>query len=102
MSNKQSMEEIGAKIKQITMEQLGLNPKEYAEHVSFKNLGADSLDEIELTMGLEDEFGFEIPDAEANEHRSPAGMMIYVYGRLNPSPDSVSLSSGQTLGHVDG
>ena len=54
-----------AKVKQIIAEKLGVSEDKVVPTASFvDDLGADSLDQVELIMALEDEFGVEIPDAE--------------------------------------
>lgn len=62
------MSDIEARVKKIVAEQLGVNEAEVKTASSFvDNLGADSLDNVELVMALEDEFGTEIPDEEAEK-----------------------------------
>ena len=54
------------KVSKIIVEQLGVDPKEVTMDASFiDNLGADSLDIVELVMAFEEEFNIEIPDDEA-------------------------------------
>ena len=62
------MSDIEARVKKIVAEQLGGNEAEVKTASSFvDDLGADSLDNVELVMALEDEFGTEIPDEEAEK-----------------------------------
>ena len=59
---------ISDKVKDIVVEQLGVNRDEITPEASFiDDLGADSLDTVELVMALEEEFGLEIPDEEAEK-----------------------------------
>jgi acyl carrier protein len=56
------------RVKKIVAEQLGVNESEVKNESSFVNdLGADSLDTVELVMALEEEFGVEIPDEDAEK-----------------------------------
>lgn len=56
------------RVKQIIVEQLGIDPEEVTSEASFVNdLGADSLDTVELVMALEEEFDMEIADEEAEK-----------------------------------
>jgi acyl carrier protein len=59
---------VAEKVKEIIVEQLGVDPEEVTTEASFVNdLGADSLDTVELVMALEEEFNIEIPDEEAEK-----------------------------------
>ena len=62
------MENIEQRVKKIVAEQLGVNEADVKNESSFVNdLGADSLDTVELVMALEEEFETEIPDEEAEK-----------------------------------
>ena len=62
------MSDIETKIQKVVAEQLGIDPKQVNESSSFtKDLGADSLDQVEMIMALEEEFGVEIPDEIAEK-----------------------------------
>jgi acyl carrier protein len=56
------------RVKEIIVEQLGVNAEQVTQEASFiDDLGADSLDTVELIMAFEEEFGAEIPDEEAEK-----------------------------------
>jgi len=60
--------DIFSKVKDIVVEQLGVDEEEVTEQASFvDDLGADSLDIVELVMALEEEFDLEIPDEDAEK-----------------------------------
>ena len=62
------MSDIEARVKKIIAEQLGVEESQVTNEKSFvADLGADSLDTVELVMALEDEFSIEIPDEEAEK-----------------------------------
>ena len=62
------MSEIGERVKKIVVEHLGVEPEKVVDNASFiDDLGADSLDTVELVMAFEEEFGIEIPDEEAEK-----------------------------------
>ncbi len=69
----------GDKIKSIIAEQLGVKPEEVTPEASFiDDLGADSLDTVELVMALEEEFGIEIPDEDAEKMTKVADVIKYI------------------------
>jgi len=81
------MASIEEKIKEIIVEQLGVDPTQVTPEASFVNdLGADSLDTVELVMALEEEFNLEIPDEEA-EKISTVGQAIE-YIRTNSAKEA--------------
>ena len=62
------MASVDEKVKQIVVEQLGVDEGEVTPSASFvDDLGADSLDTVELVMAFEEEFGIEIPDEDAEK-----------------------------------
>ena len=59
---------LAEKVKEIIVEQLGVNADQVTMEASFvEDLGADSLDQVELVMAFEEEFGAEIPDEDAEK-----------------------------------
>ncbi len=67
------------KVRSIIAEQLGVKPEEVTPQASFiDDLGADSLDTVELVMALEEEFGIEIPDEEAEKLVSVGDAIKYI------------------------
>lgn len=62
------MSDIGERLKKIVVEHLGVDAEKVTESASFiDDLGADSLDNVELVMAFEEEFGVEIPDDAAEK-----------------------------------
>jgi acyl carrier protein len=73
------MAEVGQKVKSIIAEQLGVKIEEVTDAASFvDDLGADSLDTVELVMALEEEFGIEIPDEDAEKMTNVGEAVKYV------------------------
>jgi acyl carrier protein len=71
--------EIVEKVKQIIAEQLGVDENDISPSSSFvEDLGADSLDTVELVMALEEGFGIEIPDEDAEGIRTVNDAMDYI------------------------
>ncbi len=73
------MENIEQRVKKIVAEQLGVNESEIKTESSFvDDLGADSLDTVELVMALEEEFDTEIPDEEAEKITTVQAAIDYI------------------------
>ncbi|MDP6631705.1 MAG: acyl carrier protein [Kiritimatiellia bacterium] len=67
------------KVKEIIVEQLGVNADQVTGNASFiEDLGADSLDTVELVMAFEEEFGAEIPDEDAEKLTSVGAVISYL------------------------
>ena len=70
---------IEQRVKEIIVEQLGVNPDQVTPEAKFiEDLGADSLDTVELVMALEEEFGSEIPDEQAEKLQSVGDVIKYI------------------------
>ena len=70
---------IEQRVKAIITEQLGVNPDQVTPDAKFiEDLGADSLDTVELVMALEEEFGHEIPDEQAEKLQSVGDVIKYI------------------------
>lgn len=75
--------EIEARVKKIVVEQLGVKEDEITTEASFvDDLGADSLDTVELVMALEEEFETEIPDEDAEKIVTIKDAVNYIVGRM--------------------
>jgi acyl carrier protein len=67
------------KVKEIIVEQLGVNAEQVTPEASFiEDLGADSLDTVELVMAFEEEFGAEIPDEDAEKLTTVGSVVSYL------------------------
>jgi acyl carrier protein len=67
------------KVKDIIVEQLGVNADQVVADASFiEDLGADSLDTVELVMAFEEEFGAEIPDEDAEKLNTVGAVVTYL------------------------
>ena len=71
------------RVAEIIVEQLGVSPEEISPEASFmEDLGADSLDIVELVMAMEEEFDIEIPDDDASRIERIRDAISYVRGRI--------------------
>ena len=70
---------IDQRVKDIVVEQLGVKPEQVTPQAKFiEDLGADSLDTVELVMALEEEFGIEVPDEQAEKLQTVGDVIKYV------------------------
>ena len=70
---------IEARVKDIIVEQLGVNADQVTLEAKFvEDLGADSLDTVELVMAFEEEFGVEVPDEDAEKLQSVGDVIKYI------------------------
>ena len=77
------MEEVLAKLKDIVTDRLNVEEEQIKPEASFvEDLGADSLDIVELIMGIEEEFDIEIPDEDAEKLTTVGSAMNYVKNKL--------------------
>jgi acyl carrier protein len=68
-----------AKVKEIIINELGVEPEKVTMEASFvEDLGADSLDTVELVMAFEEEFGIEIPDEDAEKLQTVGDAVNYL------------------------
>ena len=75
---------VAEKVKSIIAEQLGVKAEEVTPEASFiDDLGADSLDTVELVMALEEEFGIEIPDEDAEKMNTIDDILTYLSEKVN-------------------
>ncbi len=78
------MSSIEERVKKIVVEQLGANEDQVTAEVSFvDDLGADSLDTVELVMALEEEFDMEIPDDKAETIATVKDAVDYINGQMS-------------------
>lgn len=81
MSRKQNIED---RVKQIVVEQLGVKPVEVTRDKYFiDDLGADSLDCVEIIMAVEEEFEFAIPERDADKLKTVGALIDYLKERLS-------------------
>ena len=69
-------------VKEIIVDQLGVDPEKLTDDAKFiEDLGADSLDTVELVMTFEEKFGVEVPDEDAEKLKSVADVVAYITER---------------------
>ena len=72
-------EPIEARVREIIINELGLEPEKVTDDASFvEDLGADSLDTVELVMAFEEDFGLDIPDEAAEQMRTVGDAIKYL------------------------
>lgn len=72
------------KVKNIIVEQLGVEPEQVKPEAQFVNdLGADSLDTVELIMALEEEFNIDIPDEQAEKIKTVGEAIDHIKAKVN-------------------
>jgi acyl carrier protein len=90
MTVKANANQIEERVKKIVIEQLGIKPEEVTKGASFvDDLGADSLDTVELVMALEEEFETEIPDEDAVKITTIDQAVNYIINRAEKEGKSV-------------
>jgi len=77
------MSDVHSKVVSIIVDKLGVEESEVTKEASFTNeLGADSLDTVELVMALEEEFGIEIPDEDAEKMTTVGEAIKYIDNKI--------------------
>ncbi|MFQ5550366.1 MAG: acyl carrier protein [Gemmatimonadales bacterium] len=77
------MSDVEQKVKDIIAEELGVEMEKLAEDASFmEDLGADSLDTVELVMAFEKEFDIDIPDEDAEKLRTVGDALKYLHEKM--------------------
>jgi acyl carrier protein len=73
------MSDAAAKVREIIVNELGVEAEKVTDEASFvEDLGADSLDTVELVMAFEEEFGIDIPDEDAEQLRTVGDAIKYL------------------------
>ena len=71
------------KVREIVVNQLGVSPDQATDNAKFvEDLGADSLDQVELVMALEEEFGADIPDEDAEKLATVGDAIKYIESHI--------------------
>nr|QCI04865.1 Acyl carrier protein [Bornetia secundiflora] len=85
MSSNKKESIIFDRVKEIVAEQLGVKKDAVTRKANFTDLGADSLDTVELVMAIEEEFDIEIPDEDAGKISTLSEAVEFIENRLNES-----------------
>lgn len=76
------MDNLFERVKKVIVEELGVKPEEVVESASFtEDLGADSLDVVQIAMGFESEFGIDIPDDELTKIKTVGDALAYIQSK---------------------
>ena len=93
---------IESRVKEIVTEQLGVDEKEVTIDASFiDDLGADSLDTVELVMALEEEFDVEIPDEDAEKIISVGDAITYIKEKIKGESEKSSIEASMENSEED-
>ena len=76
-------EDVSSKVKKIVADHLGIDEAKVTESSFIDDLGADSLDTVELVMAFEEEFGSEISDSEAEKILTVGDAVKFIEGKAN-------------------
>lgn len=77
------MSDLEGRVKKVIVDKLGANAEQVVPEANFvDDLGADSLDTVELVMAFEDEFNVEIPDEDAEKMRTVGDALKYLEGKV--------------------
>jgi acyl carrier protein len=75
--------DIKEKVVKVVVDQLGVKEEDVKSEARFvEDLGADSLDTVELVMALEEDFGIEIPDEDAEKAKTVGDVISYIAGKI--------------------
>ena len=92
------MSSVEERVKKIVVEQLGVKEEEVTAEASFvDDLGADSLDTVELVMALEEEFKTEIPDEEAENINTVNQAIEYINAHLNNESQTNKIKKNRVM-----
>ena len=84
------MSDADSKVREIIINELGVEPEKVTDDASFvEDLGADSLDTVELVMAFEEEFGVDIPDEDAEQMQTVGDAIRYLQEKIAEDPRPV-------------